>query len=768
MAEPVDLPAAPLATGQAPAALGGSPVEVQLMGGAVLRGRFMALSGPLGEVTIRREPEGGYATIEFGQLRRLAFPDLIRAASEVHPVAQHGAQVSAAGAPQRFQIVYRDGKTADGETYGSVVDEFGLHLFEAGTAERLNRLFVPHRVIERHTIGPLLGEALLAAKLISEADLERGVEAQRLRQERRAEEYLKEVNVVLSAEELAHTLRRQSSYTPAAGSERPWNKHPVTKGQLQQILRRHQAAPDTKLGAVLTDMGITSAESVYLALAHKLGLPFVKLRDFDLDTNVLSYVTNELARKLSLIPLLLHEGHLVVAVSDPTDVEDMALLRFVTGLNLDMAVASKEDIEWAIDRYYGMQEQQAAIEDLGIDQAKTDPAEAERRTMEQLGKEKPIVKMVDRIILDAIHRRASDIHIRPAEDNVELLYRIDGQLIPMRNFSKALLPAVVSRIKIIGHMDIAERRLPQDGRMRMADNAVVVDLRISVMPTVEGESVVIRLLNTATGLKSVTELGLSELDQDAFSDLLHKSYGLILVTGPTGSGKSTTLYAALGEIMKQNVNIITVEDPVEYHIAGIEQMQVHASIGFTFARALRNILRHDPDVVMVGEIRDQETAQIAIESALTGHLVLSTLHTNNAAGAINRLMEMGAEGYLLTSSLLAVMAQRLIRRNCPHCITEEAVEPGVRKLLGVPEDEAFYHGTGCEECNRTGYSGRLAVYELLLVTGQLRPLIARGASADEIHEQATKDGMVPLTDNALARARQRETSLAEVYRVRLE
>jgi len=253
MAEPVDLPAAPLATGHGPEVLGGSPVEVRLMNGNVLRGRFMALSGPLGEMTIRREPEGGYATIEFAQLRRLVFPDLIRAASEPHPVAQHGAQVSAAGAPQRFQIVYQDGETADGETYGSVVDEFGLHLFEAGTAERISRLFVPHRVVERYTIGPLLGEALLAGKLISESDLERGIEAQRLRQERRAEEYLKEANVVLSAEELAHALRRQSSYAPTAGGERPWNEHPVTKEQLQQILRRHQGAADTKLGAVLTD-----------------------------------------------------------------------------------------------------------------------------------------------------------------------------------------------------------------------------------------------------------------------------------------------------------------------------------------------------------------------------------------------------------------------------------------------------------------------------------------------------------------------------------
>ncbi|MEX0827417.1 MAG: GspE/PulE family protein, partial [Haliea sp.] len=336
------------------------------------------------------------------------------------------------------------------------------------------------------------------------------------------------------------------------------------------------------------------------------------------------------------------------------------------------------------------------------------------------------------------------------------------------SFTKGLLSAVVGRIKIIGRMDIAERRLPQDGHAKIIDNGNAVDLRISVIPTVNGESVVIRLLNTQQGLKSIKELGFNENDAETFINLLNKSYGIILVTGPTGSGKSTTLYAALQEVIKSNLNIITVEDPVEYHIEGIEQIQVNTAPGFTFAKALRHILRHDPDVIMVGEIRDQETAKIAIESALTGHLVLSTLHTNDAPGAISRLLEMGIDPFLLNGALLGVFAQRLLRRNCPHCLAEENPEPRLLKALGITEPHKFYAGTGCEKCNDTGYRGRMAAYELLSITPSMHALIDRRAALEEIRGQAMKDGMVPLTQNALDQALQKKTSLAEVYRVRLE
>jgi len=522
----------------------------------------------------------------------------------------------------------------------------------------------------------------------------------------------------------------------------------------------------------LVEMAVVDTEELRHVLAHKLGIPFVRLHDFKIEPQALAYVPWDIARRYTLIPLCLYHDHLVIAMDDPTNPEVIDIVQFITGRNIEVATATRDDIETAIGECYEIEEpikegidsaEETNTGELPSDEQKIEPHEVER-----LGKEKPIVRLVSRIITDAVRRHASDIHVRPLENSVDLLYRIDGTLIRIRSFSKSILAAVISRIKIIGSMNIAERRLPQDGRARVSDSTAVVDLRISIIPTVNGESVVIRLLNTETGLKSVTKLGFNPHDMETFIDMLHKSYGMVLVTGPTGSGKSTTLYAALQEVMAQNVNIITVENPVEYHIDGIEQIQVNTVPGYTFARALRNILRHDPDVIMIGEIRDEETGKIAIESALTGHLVLSTLHTNNAAGAVTRLLEMGIEPFLLNATLLGVIAQRLLRLNCSHCIREEFPEPSVRKILGVRDEEIFFKGYGCEHCNNTGYSGRMTVYELLVLTPNLHAMIHAGVSVDDIHAQAVKDGMVPLTENALSMARQRSTSLTEVYRIRLQ
>lgn len=500
------------------------------------------------------------------------------------------------------------------------------------------------------------------------------------------------------------------------------------------------------------------------ALAEFLGFPYVLLRDTHIDDSVLSLIPAEFARKNNVMPLKLSHTHLTVAMANPRRQDIFQALGFITGFSIDVVVTTSKEVQWAVRQYYGAQDDELALESIGspINSA------TEELELARLGSENAIVRLVNNIIRDAIDRKASDIHLRPRGKNVELLYRMDGTLTTIRYISKSLLPAVVSRIKILGGMDIAERRMPQDGRSCVRSTGNVVDLRISIMPTVEGESVVIRLLNSQIGLKSVNELGFSDYDEDIFRDLLHKSNGIFLVTGPTGSGKSTTLYAALGEVQKQNVNIITVEDPVEYHMDGIEQIQINHATGYTFSRALRNILRHDPDVILVGEIRDQETGKIAVESALTGHLVLSTLHTNNAAGAVTRLLEMGIEPYLLNGCLLGVLAQRLVKVNCQNCLTVEPVERLVRQSLNVAEDEVFYHGTGCEQCNKTGVSGRMAVYELLRVDTKMKAIIKSEVATEDIHQQALASGMIPLTDNALLRARAKEISLAEAYRIRLD
>ena len=569
--------------------------------------------------------------------------------------------------------------------------------------------------------------------------------------------------------DMEHLRHEITDYSPRKNNqpgESSFELADSKKDQFAEVWKSHTHAKGKRLGEILKEMGLLNDEDIYHALAEKLSLPFVRLRKFDFDKKSLTYLPVDMVRDFKVIPLLFEDNRLIIAMSDPTNTEVLDTLRFVSGHNIEIAIATYSDVEWAIDQYYGSFQDEEIYD--------TNPRENENevqlsaREVEELGQERPIVRLVHNIFVDAIHRKASDIHIRPEKKSVDLVYRIDGTLIKIRSFNPSLLPGIVSRIKIMGRMDISERRLPQDGRAQYATVGSKVDLRISVMPTVNGESVVIRILNVDVGLKTIKDLGLSDNDYIAFNDLLHKSNGILLVTGPTGSGKSTTLYAALQEIQKQNVNIITIEDPVEYHIEHILQIQINPAIEYTFARALRNILRHDPDVIMVGEIRDQETAKIAVESALTGHLVLSTLHTNDATGTISRLLEMDIEPYLLNSSLLGVVAQRLVRKNCPYCLEEEYVEPHVRTLLGVAEDEVFYHGVGCEECNNTGFSGRMGVYELLVITDNIRQYVRKGVTADELRKIALQDGMISLTQNAMSAAKQRKTSIAEVYRIRLE
>jgi type IV pilus assembly protein PilB len=537
--------------------------------------------------------------------------------------------------------------------------------------------------------------------------------------------------------------------------------------QLNVALHRKRSEPARPVGQILIEMGLVSEEVVQRALAYKLGVPFVNLEEFNIDPEAVKFIPPTTAARLGILPLMFYDGRLVIALSNPSDSEALNILNFLVGYPVKYALAPETDLSREIDHYYGAAESQEAAEELEMELVESPSPQPNRQAIEQLGQEKPVIRFVNSVIRDAIRQNASDIHLSPREDYVQLIYRLNGDMIPVKRFNKGMLAAAVSRIKIIGGMDITERRVPQDGRASVRWDRNDVDLRISVMPTIQGESVVIRILNTRQGLKSVDDLGFSRGDRQNFVDLIHRSQGMLLITGPTGSGKSTTLYAALHELRSKSVNILTVENPVEYHLDGIEQMQVNEPAGFTFASALRNMLRHDPDIIMVGEIRDRETGQIAIQSALTGHLVLSTLHTNSAASTVMRMIDMGIEDYLISGTLNGVLAQRLVRRNCSHCTKAETVHPWVRKALGIGEDETFSIGTGCRACHNTGFSGRLAVYELMVMTPELRTMIVAGTSSDELEKQAISSGMTPLTDNALSKARDGSISVSEVYRIRL-
>lgn len=501
--------------------------------------------------------------------------------------------------------------------------------------------------------------------------------------------------------------------------------------------------------------------------ARQLGLPLVRLPEVMVDPAVAALLRPQLARQLRVVPLRVRDGLLAAALEDPTNTEALAALEFATSHHVVPMVASARGIREAIAHSYDLAEDRETARQLGLDPLSvTADSETEAR---RLAREQPVVRLVQGLVADAVARRASDIHLRPGEHGTEVLFRIDDELVSVRSLMRALHPAAVSRIKVLGGMNLAEHRVPQDGRTSFAlEDGRHVDLRISVLPTVYGESAVMRLLDPKESLWSLGQLGLSENDRVRLDDVMSCSQGMFLTTGPTGCGKSTTLYAMLLELRKQPINILTIEDPVEFHIADIQQMQVNRAAGFTFAGAMRNFLRHDPDVIMVGEIRDRETAGIAVESALTGHLLLSTLHTNTAATTVTRLLDLGVEPYLLRASLLAVMSQRLVRLTCPHCREVEQVSSHIREALGVGRDEIFHKGRGCVHCEGLGVHGRQAVYELLVMSPRLRTLVVPGAEADTIHQVAVEEGMVPITRAAVALARSGEVALSEAWRVRAD
>lgn len=539
------------------------------------------------------------------------------------------------------------------------------------------------------------------------------------------------------------------------------NEKLVTGENLRIALGLQDASPKRRLGEILVDLGAISKDALDHSVLETLDLPRVTLEEFDFDTKVIGLLPRQVALKLHVLPLILNEDVLILATASLPSSQSLELLRFTVEHAIQFVLANASEIEQAIKLNY--QESQT-VQELEIPTPETIDEQKIWRDAEQLAKEAPLVQLVNSIILDAINQRASDIHIRPSSKSFELLYRIDGSLLSIRQFKTSLLPAFVSRIKILSSLNIAEHRLAQDGRIRINDKGQVVDLRISIIPVQYGESIVIRILNKSQGLRNIDDIGFKSRDKERFLDLIHRSYGIILVTGPTGSGKSTTLYAALQEVGKDKLNVITVEDPIEYELANTRQIQINPAINFGFPQALRHILRHDPDVIMIGEMRDVETCKIAVESALTGHLVFSTLHTNDAASALVRLMEIGIAPYLIRSAVIGVLAQRLVRRNCPDCLQEETIATLTRKNLGLDEEEKFYRGSGCKNCRHTGYKGRLAIYELLLMDEELRAEIKSGIASEDYRRLALKNGMLSLPVNGVEQARNKQVSIAEVYR----
>ncbi len=517
------------------------------------------------------------------------------------------------------------------------------------------------------------------------------------------------------------------------------------------------------LGQILVEHGLVTVEQLNIALAKKLAIPYVRLDKFEVDVDVLSLIPSDIALKYRAVPLTIIDGVLIIAMANPLDQSALSNLRFNCKISIDAVMSSTKDIQKALEKYYSQYEEEEALEDLKMDPVQEQHPAESIQNIEEEAQKKPIVRLLNAIVLQAVMRGASDINIRPEKDRVNVYYRVDGKMQYVRTLSRNILRPLVSRVKITGQMDIAERRLPQDGHARVMRGNRQIDLRLSVIPTVNGESVVIRVLDKEVGFRPLSQLGLREQELQIINRLITRPHGMFLITGPTGAGKSTTLYAILNEVKKRSPHILTVEDPVEYDMEGVEQVQISIAKGYTFAHALRHFLRHDPDVIMVGEIRDEETAHIAGKAAMTGHLVFSTLHTNDAPSTITRLVDMGIAPYLLSSGLLGVMAQRLVRVNCEQCKAEEVIDPHVRESLSLEPHEVFFRGAGCYKCHYTGYSGRNTVVELLNVTPEISEMIMDERSSREIGARARQQGMQSLRENALELARKGITSIEEVY-----
>ncbi|NJD37187.1 MAG: type IV-A pilus assembly ATPase PilB [Geobacter sp.] len=548
----------------------------------------------------------------------------------------------------------------------------------------------------------------------------------------------------------------------------------ITSEQLAVALQEQKmSGSQSKLGTILVKQGLIKEPDLIAFLSRQYGVPTINLADYEIEPAVIKTIPPEVAQKYNLVPVNRAGSTLIVAVSDPSNLFAIEDIKFMTSYNVEMVVTGESDIKAAIDKYY---DQSASLADVmdNLDMEELELVDTEETvdvsSLEKATEDAPVVKLVNLILMDAIKKKASDIHIEPYEKMFRVRYRIDGVLYEVMKPPMKLKNAITSRIKIMAELDIAERRLPQDGRIKIKlGGGKDMDYRVSVLPTLFGEKIVMRLLDKSNLQLDMTKLGYEPEALAHFKREIHKPFGMVLVTGPTGSGKTVSLYSALSELNKVTENISTAEDPVEFNFAGINQVQMHEDIGLNFAAALRSFLRQDPDIIMIGEIRDFETAEIAVKAALTGHLVLSTLHTNDAPATINRLLNMGIEPFLVASAVNLITAQRLARRVCGECKEKEDIPVQALIEAGVAADEApefvCYKGRGCPVCNNTGYKGRVGFYQVMPMLEPIRELILNGANTAEIKRESMRLGIKSMRQSGLTKLKEGVTSLEEVLRV---
>lgn len=788
---------------------------IDLFDKKTLTGQLIRFSPEEGRVLFEPFNSREHLIIHFDEIKNLQLLSPATVVAEQNFLESRSQTVFPASESQAYKIDLIDDTSLTGDTIGHVINESGLYIFPIIRKGIIEKHFIPRQAIRDYQIGMQIGDILIEAKHATPDDIETALTHQKELRSKRIGDYLNE-HQIISEEQLHKAIKHQEDRPVLKLGEALQELELLTEEQLNEALAKQKENRNLRLGQILINMGIVDERTLRGTLAKKLGIPYVDLSKFNFDINAIRLLNRQLAKKYTLMPLCTHNGMLVVAFEDPMDIKAIDELRFLTQMNILPAMASREDILHAIAEYYSDQdewyseESSPALknEDGSIEFNFSDSSssgddlalqlfEEDKKKVKELEDEpitesdNTLVKLVNKMILDAVKDKVSDIHIEtyPDNKNTQVRFRKDGTLIPYLEIPANFCNALISRIKIMSKLDISERRKPQDGKIDFKQfGPKNVELRVATIPTTGNmEDIVMRVLSSSKPLP-IKKLGLSEQALSALQNMIVKPHGLILVCGPTGSGKTTTLHSLLGHINTPERKIWTAEDPIEITQSGLRQVQVNAKIGWTFASAMRSFLRADPDVIMVGEMRDEETTKIGIEASLTGHLVLSTLHTNSAPESIVRMLDLGMDPFNFADALQGIMAQRLAKSLCPDC--KEAYHPKAEEIKALADEYTdntamdsnaliadwdnqytqnkkytLYKAKGCKACNQTGYRGRIGLYELMQVSPSLRHLIQKRANVAEITQEALANGMRTLKQDGISKVLEGATDIAQVRAV---
>ncbi|MDD5154693.1 MAG: ATPase, T2SS/T4P/T4SS family [Desulfovibrionales bacterium] len=743
-------------------------VVVRFLDGRMIKGRCLSFNQQNPVIKVESIDRSSSCDLKWDDLKAVffvrEFEGLARPADD--SVQLQASSVSSVG--RHVQVEFVDGEVIQGYAEALKTGLRGFFISPLNRRDNNLRIFVPKTAIKNVRVAPKLGETMVKEGMLGKEDLSDALKKQtEYRAQKLGEVAIKEG--MAAAEEVERALKVQKTVVGQKIGEILVEAGVLTREDLERALSAQKENRSKKLGQILLEMNLATPESLALALALKYRLPYVDVSTYPVDPVAVTTVKEEVARRLQFIPINKTRDTLTIAIADPINFAAKDYIQSTTGLNIKEVLSTPESIEEAVKQYFGApaldDEIQRLSEVVAAEKGETDDKMAD---LIQQVEEASIVKLVNGIIRMAVAKRASDIHINPERRSTVISYRIDGILRQEKAIDEYIHPILISRIKIMGNMNIAERRLPQDGRARLRVGEKLIDLRISSIPTIWGESIVIRVLEKSASVIGLEDLGFFPDDLGLVRSLISRPYGMLLITGPTGSGKSTTVYSLLQEPVFKGKNIITIEDPVEYELPNVNQIQVKPHINLTFAKALRQILRHDPDVIMVGEIRDAETARIAIQAALTGHLLISTLHTNNAPETLSRLMDMGIEPYLLSSTVLGVISQRLARTICksPECRQVDTKAPESLAAAGLAPEKyqghTFYKGKGCKDCT-DGYKGRTIIYEFMRINEPIKRAIVEKVSTEEIRALSRANGMRTMAETALLKAKEGITTVEEVF-----